>query len=336
MINEKTDGFKFAVTALTAIGTSLFVVNNFFQNNAVDVKYYAPTVALISNALILVLFLLFYIFIKGVLMEFPSSTYPNLKTLYSTLASFIYSIAFLLFLMTFTLVFWSVFFIGLRFDFYTDYFILSFSLISSLILGFPNIKQVSEHLEFPEFKSEYLDSLFEKALNKLGLGPINTKLKKHEQEINESVNIFLIFILLFFIGLVLLIYLIPMVSISPLQGQVTINIDTINHKNNAVIPVTIQLTGPNSGFSVNLSKKSNGSGFISIDSIPNLEPYHNLTNVTLGDKSIIFGNSLENGKYNVFINTTNLMEGYYELRATRIFYEKTDVKGFYLLNASEK
>ncbi len=121
-----------------------------------------------------------------------------------------------------------------------------------------------------------------------------------------------------------------------MQGQVTIDMDQIFHKDNTAIPVTIQLTGPNTGFSVNLSKKSNGSGFIQIDSIPNLQPYLNLTNVTPSDKSIMYGNSLGSGKYNVFINTTDLVEGYYELIATSNFYGKTEVRGFYLLNSSEK
>ncbi len=338
MTDEKTDGFKFAITALTAIGTSLFVVNNYFQNNAVDVKYYIPTVSLISDALLLLLFLLIYIFIKGALIELPSSVYPNLKKKYGTLASFIYSIAFLLFLMIFTIVFWINIFLRLGFNIY-EYqpIILSLSLLSSEFLGLPNIIHISEYLKFPKFKFiEYLDSLLDKALSKLGLEIIITKLKKYEQTINKVSKIFYIFISLFLISLILLSLLIPLVLISPLQGQVTIDMEMIYHKTNASIPVTIQLTGPNTGFSVNLSKKSNGSGLIPIDSIPKLEPYHNQTNVTLSDKSIIFGNSMENGKYNVFINTTDLSEGYYELKATRIFYEKMDVKGFYLLNANEK
>jgi hypothetical protein len=40
--SEKTDGFKFALTALTAIGTLLYGAYSYFQKTAIEIKYYVP------------------------------------------------------------------------------------------------------------------------------------------------------------------------------------------------------------------------------------------------------------------------------------------------------
>lgn len=107
--------------------------------------------------------------------------------------------------------------------------------------------------------------------------------------------------------------------------------DNIYYKNSSMIPVTIQLTGPNTGISINLSKLDSEHNLVQTDLINQLKPNHTYKVTVSGNLS---ANSLENGKYIVFIDTTNLSSGYYELNINRIIYEKTAIKGFYLSNAS--
>ncbi len=109
---------------------------------------------------------------------------------------------------------------------------------------------------------------------------------------------------------------------------------SIYYKNGAPIPVFIQVTGPNTGLTITLSKENSERKMAQIDSIGYLEPNHNPFDNVSDKNSNLTGNSLANGKYNVFINITNLSTGYYELMAVRHIYDKRDVKGFYLLNTS--
>ena len=127
----------------------------------------------------------------------------------------------------------------------------------------------------------------------------------------------------------------PVLYLSVFQGHVTIEMDDIYYKNNAPIPVLIQVTGPNTGLSVSLSKEESGYNLTLIDSIRYLEPEHNKTMVVSGENSFLCGNALDYGKYSVFIKATNLSPGYYELVCVRPKYSKVyGVKGFYLLNKS--
>ena len=48
---------------------------------------------------------------------------------------------------------------------------------------------------------------------------------------------------------------------------------------------------------------------------------------------VLVGNALDYGNYNVFINTTNLTAGYYELACLR---KDEHVKGFYILNNNQQ
>jgi len=123
---------------------------------------------------------------------------------------------------------------------------------------------------------------------------------------------------------------------SPLQGHVTVDMESIYYKNVSQIPVLVHVTGPNTGLSIYLVKESNNTLYHR-DNIT-LIPEHNYSNKAVsGEQSILIGNTLDYGKYNVFINTTDLSAGYYELVCMRWGYEKTyGVRGFYLLNSSEQ
>lgn len=137
----------------------------------------------------------------------------------------------------------------------------------------------------------------------------------------------------FLIGMVILSALFSPVLNSPLQGRVTVDMGDVYYKNDVPIPVLIRVTGPNTGLSIELLKEES-SNLRPIASIDYLEPQHNLK--TTSNNSLV-GSAMGSGKYNVFINTTNMTTGYYELICIRPKYEKIyGVRGFYLLNNSQQ
>lgn len=125
-----------------------------------------------------------------------------------------------------------------------------------------------------------------------------------------------------------------------LQGHVTVDMESIYYKNDAQIPVLIHITGQNTGLSLSLAKEELNHNLSQIDSIM-LKPEHNPDKTVSG--KFLVGNALDYGTYTVFINTTYLNAGYYELRYVRTVYksqgelkkETYGARGFYLLNSSQ-
>lgn len=102
------------------------------------------------------------------------------------------------------------------------------------------------------------------------------------------------------------------------QGHVEIHMDNdIYYKDNAPIPVSIDITGRKIKSTIYLYNKSSASSLIQIDNIT-LEPNHQNANIS-GANQTLFGNVFSSGIYNIFINTTNpnMTEGYYELVYSR-------------------
>jgi len=130
---------------------------------------------------------------------------------------------------------------------------------------------------------------------------------------------------------------------TPLQGHVEVDMESIYYKNDTQIPVLIQVTGPNTGLFAILYKDIHGnrSNASNISFIGPIEPIlldleSDFEERKIVSNNILLGNYLGNGKYIIFINTTNLTTGYYELMCLRkAFYEKTcESKSFYLFNRS--
>lgn len=125
---------------------------------------------------------------------------------------------------------------------------------------------------------------------------------------------------------------------SPFQGNIMIDMESIYHKNDTQIPISIQVTGPNTELLVILLKEE--SGKLYNKSIIYLEPQRNIeyfkkNRTEVISKDDFTANSQGNGKYIIFINTSNLTSGYYELLCLREKYnEKYSLKSFYLLNNS--
>ena len=145
----------------------------------------------------------------------------------------------------------------------------------------------------------------------------------------------------FLASLFLLPTLFSEVLYSPLQGHVTVDMESIYYQNVSQIPVLIHVTGPNTGLSIYLVKKDSSDNLPLIENIT-LIPEQNPSYKTVSGKFLV-GNTLDYGTYNVFINTTDLTVGYYELVCLRGRYETYGKKcfyfgkkGFYLLNSSQQ
>jgi len=88
---NETEGFRFAVTLLAALGTILYTVYNYLQNTPIDPFRDFFICGFFSIAVILVFGLLLYILIKGYAIEVED---PERKRRLNTRASIIYLIAF--------------------------------------------------------------------------------------------------------------------------------------------------------------------------------------------------------------------------------------------------
>ena len=146
---------------------------------------------------------------------------------------------------------------------------------------------------------------------------------------------------MFVVGTFVWVFLSVAVLCSPLQGHVTVDMESICYKNNAPISVLVYITGPNTGLSLSLAKEESNHNLSPIDSII-LKPEHN-PNKTESSKYLV-GNALNYGTYTVFINATDLAAGYYELQYEREVYksqgalkrETHGARSFYLLNSSQQ
>jgi len=296
---QEPGGFKFAVTLLAFLFGSVLWLYGYLQNNPVDIFWYGFACVLVAVVAILAIGLLLYLLIKGYSMEVRD---PTQKECLEKRASHIYLGTFLMttmLLMCNVVVFISAY---LQIEIIRPISVLIVITLICLV----NITFCLTPPKGNRHSKNILDAL-----------------------VSMKTNIFLV-------GLLLWTAIFPpLLDFSPLQGHVTIEMDDIYYKNNAPIPVLIQVTGPNTGLSVSLSKEESGYNLTLIDSIRYLEPEHNKTMVVSGENSFLCGNALDYGKYSVFIKATNLSPGYYELVCVRPKYSKVyGVKGFYLLNKS--
>ena len=122
------------------------------------------------------------------------------------------------------------------------------------------------------------------------------------------------------VGLVLIVIIVLLfgvINYTPLHGHVTIDMESVCYKNNTPIPVSIQVTGPNTEIGVLLYTKnsSNSSALMSIlgGMGPDLfgQESEGVLKRNLYSNNVLIGSYLGNGKYCVFINTTDMPAGYY-------------------------
>jgi hypothetical protein len=284
---EKSDGFKFALTALTALGTIIYIIYNYFQNTSVDDTVYTFTLTIIPVLIVSIILFIVYVLIKGFSMEMQN---PWQKKNMEKLASKFYLIALWITILAFIL-FFSVFLQAILN--FSGYF---FAFIAILI-----------SLSGYAFYRKYIErqNSFQKTVVSI---------------------IFLSIIFAWFIVFLPVSYFI--------HGHVTDDMKSIYYKNNVPIPISIEVTGPNTELQINLYQINSEYKLTLIDSLK-FGPKHVLDKKVNGTNSILVGNAFDSGKYNVFINTTNpsITVGYYELVYSRFNYDYG--KSFYLLNASE-
>lgn len=109
---------------------------------------------------------------------------------------------------------------------------------------------------------------------------------------------------------------------------IDIEIDELYEIDNQLIPISIKINGYNNALSVEMYQENSSHDLNFIDK--------NIMFTDSTDKKVehgkyIFGNYLNNGNYIVFVNTTGLESGYYELYFNVYKTSKTVSKGFYLV-----
>lgn len=351
--SNESDSFKFAVTLLAAFGTIIYTTYTYLQNNPLDIYWYVFVCGLLCVGVVCVFGLLLYIFIKAFLMEEYNGKQRGLEKL----ASSIYSITLLTStrLLLFVVVAFALVYIE-KFQ--------SVLCVAVVVIGVLFIVLLCLHLikDKPKWKITLLAStslvLFillaftwayiEKFQSTLCVGVVAIvvlfivllclPLIQDKLKGKERFWWFVTVAITLILGAIIWHLLFGPVLISPLQGHITVEMDSIYYKDDTQIPVLIHVTGPNTDLSIKLYQEESGHDLILKDNITEyLEPEHNLSKTKSGENLTLLANSLGSGKYNVFINTTNLTIGYYKLICIRQKYTKPyGAKGFYLLNSSQR
>ncbi|RLG27743.1 hypothetical protein DRO03_11460 [Methanosarcinales archaeon] len=314
---DKTGGYKFAVAFLAASGSILYTIYNYTQNTPIHIHSYFAICLMIAGAVISIIGFFAYLFIKGYLME--AQCHSNAEGL-NKLASRLYILSLLFFVL---LTYWIIASF-IRYNAPPE--ILKFSTITFLIISIFIVILI------------YINSYFSKKIpNEKSSSKKPSSKKKTLSEYIPAV--FICIISIFLLCCVAFIFF-CVVFYPPLHGHVEVDMASIHHKNDTQIPVLIQVTGPNTGLHAYLYKRISGN-LSNISSIGPIEPIFvdpesDIEERNIESNDVLVGSYLGNGKYSVFINTTNLTTGYYELMCLRIgFYEKTcESKSFYLLNRS--
>lgn len=341
MGSEDDDGFNFAVTAITALIAFLSVIYYYFQNNAVADDLYGYVSLIVPIITISIIFFIAFIILLGISIKVEDA-----KSKFKTLASILYFSAFSMFVMI--LLYLSSFIFLLKnldkiyiiIPFIFDIFLILLMVIFSKYLKKKftpfDLFLIAILLFALLFLIGYIIPAYYIAIYIIGSIIILITLLVYSYIIPGQYSKWAPFVLsLVAISLIAFYLLVPAFNFF-VKGDVTIKMESIYSNNGAPIPVLIQITGPNTGLSINLSNRTFDYNLTYRDSIKNLNPTHNSNNIAYGDNFILYGNSLENGQYNVFINTTNLSEGYYEFMVNRTKYNDIYIKSFYLLNPHEK
>lgn len=287
-VEVKSDGYKFAVTFLAAIGSILYTMYNYLHNTLVPQTLYYSICLLISLGSIIATGFILYLLIKGFSMEVKDG--EHVKNL-NNIARQIYLDT----IVTFSVL---VLYIisGFIISIFLGYGLVSIA-IQTIILFIIII--LTLFLFWPHLvKQQKYSVIFKTAYSKF-----------------HKTRYILIFIISGFIFLVIT---------SLPSGHVTVDMDDIYYENDTIIPASIHVTGPYSDFKIILFKES--------------DKLYEVTNISLisnpkanVDQDFLIATYQGNGKYKIFINTTNMTTGYYELWGVRqSFNQINGKKSFYL------
>jgi len=309
--SENSDGFKFAIIAMTAVLAILIKILEIVQHTAVEVKTYIFSIALITFLLYSFILLLLYIIFKGLSME---SRNIDRKNNLDKLASEIYKSAFLLITLMIVVILLSIFMEVYNYaDIVNQFIFLVFLLFLYSIYLYvdKNYKAQESILYIKSMKKEnklvFIKNLYIKYPKWfrfiIFISPSFNNCKKIYINLVIFAYSILIISILFFIPYILL------------MGDATINMENLYYKNETIIPVSIQETGLITNQSIKLLHVDSDDNLILIDQI-SIKPEDTSNNIESGENSTLIGVALGHGNYNIFIKTTNLNEGYYLLECS--------------------
>jgi hypothetical protein len=108
---------------------------------------------------------------------------------------------------------------------------------------------------------------------------------------------------------------------------VSIDVEMDELYSHQMIPISVEVNGYNNALYVELYQENESYKLNSIDK--NMI-FLNPTDNTVEHSEHIFGNYLDNGNYIIFINSTGLESGYYEVRINVYKTDEVVSKGFYM------
>lgn len=302
--NNESEGYKFVIVILAGTVSFLYYSYNYIQNTALNIYEYLSLCELISLAIILLIAYFIYFIIKGFSMEVQGENHEKLENI----ATKIYLIN----LLTFTLII--------------------IILISTIIsINLPITKNPSIHLALSVLlQIIFIFSIFiiiKKKYVKIDDSSIDFVL----QILKISLNNFLLIILFIVLFWTILFFY---VTHSSYQGNIELEMDEIYYKNDEQIPVLFKVTGPDSYFEITLFNLTSNN-LTQMWTIKNVGPvyYKDFQKTDFLSNDLLVVSSLGNGKYTIFINTTNLIPGYYQLKCSRQQFGKySETSGFYILD----
>lgn len=302
--NDENGEYKFVIAILAGTISFLYTSFSYIQNTAINAFEYLSLCALISLALIILIVYFIYFIFKGFSMELKGENHEQIKNIASKiyLINFFICATFLIILVVVLVIINSIVLFKNSLLFYT---LMTISLTVFVLIS---IYCMSSKFQIDGDLDNFM------------IGALNITLTK----------ILLIFAFIFILWVILFIF----IGVQSHQGNIEFDMDKIYYKNDKQIPVLMKITGPDTYFTIGLYH-DNSNDLIQIWNIRNLGPNYfkdlKTTNFISSDSAV--ASSLGSGKYNIFINTTNLTTGYYQIKCSRQSYGKDSYEyGFYLLD----
>ena len=322
---DENDGYKFAITFLAASGSIFYATYNYLQNTPIRAESFCVLCFALTCVLISIICFLIYILIKGYLMDTKNGdSTKNLNRSAQVAYKFalgFFTFSLIIFISILSYIVAHRFFTGLLQELGVAHIVLC---CVSLFLSIITVSLVYALVVY--YRGEHRSWSY---FSHLFFIPVIKNAQVHG---------------IILVGIVIIVLLFGVLNYTPFHGHVTIDMESVYYKNNTPIPVSIQVTGPNADIGVLLYTKnsSNSSALMSI--LWGMEPdffgqgSEDVLKRKLHSDNVSVGSYLGNGKYCVFINTTNLPIGYYELICIRegFWKETCEGKSFYLVNKNQQ
>jgi hypothetical protein len=149
---------------------------------------------------------------------------------------------------------------------------------------------------------------------------------KNESSSTRSLSILFIWLIIIVVSVFSWHFLFVSLTSSPqFQGNIVIDMQNKYHMGDSPIHTLIRATGPDTGLSVEFKSESSDRNYDALI-------YLDKNNESMSNKSLN-GKLIGKGEYSIYINSTGMPVGYYNLRCTRQKYiESYSLKRLYLEN----